>query len=251
MSGRQIVCFDLNLFVGFMMSKEASNMVQRTSDLHWIRPPRQARTHESLERLLDVAESMLHDKDFDDIHVSEIARRAETSIAGFYRRFQDKDSLLHALHERRCEEAFATADDALCQERWSGASIAEILFAVFPFLVEILHSNEGLDRAIYQRAITNEPMRERSMKISRHVINGLSDLIFERQDEVNHPDPNTAVPFAVIQTMALVVQIYTAGIRDIFPTPMSDDKVAHELATSCLAYLGTSNPYAPCEGDRP
>lgn len=194
---------------------------------------------------------MLLDKDFDDIHVSEIANRADTSVAGFYRRFKDKDALLHALHERRCEEAFATADDALCSERWKHASIADILFAVFPFLVEILHSNESLDRAIYQRAITNEPMRERSMKLNRYVIDGLSDLMFERKDEINHPDPVTAVPFAVIQALALVVQLYTAGIRDIFPTSMSDQKVAHQLATSCLAYLGISNPYAPLEGAQP
>lgn len=219
------------------------------ADLRWVRPPRQARTHQSLEQMLDVAEAMLRDKEFDDIHVSEIATRADTSVAGFYRRFKDKDGLLHALHERRCEEAFATADDALCPDRWSSATIAEILFAVFPFLVEILHSHENLDRAIYQRAITDEQMRERSMKLSRHVLDGLCDLMIERRDEINHPDPESAIPFSVIQAMALVVQLYTAGMRDIFPTPQSDAKVAHELATSCLTYLGIQHPYAPFGGD--
>ena len=52
-------------------------MIAQQPPLQWIRPPRQARTQQSLERLLDAAEVLLRDKSFDDIHVSEIALRAE------------------------------------------------------------------------------------------------------------------------------------------------------------------------------
>lgn len=234
-------------------------MVHQSSELHWIRPPRQARTHQSLERLLDVAETMLRDKNFDDIHVSDIASRAETSVAAFYRRFKDKDALLHALHERRCEEAYATGKEALDPDRWDGASIAEILSAVFPFLVEILHTNESLDRAIYQRVLTDEQMRERAMKLNRYVVVELSALLLDRVEEINHPDPPTAVAFALVQALAMLVHHYTVGTRDIVPVPLSDEQVARELANSCLGYLGISsqrvsisNPYAPTNtGVRP
>jgi AcrR family transcriptional regulator len=218
-------------------------MVHQSSELHWIRPPRQARTHQSLERLLDVAETMLQDKNFDDIHVSEIASRAETSVAAFYRRFKDKDALLHALHERRCEEGYATGEDALDPARWDGASIVEILSAVFPFLVEIFHSNESLDRAIFQRVLTDEQMRERSMKLNRYVVDGLSALLLERSSEINHPAPRTAVSFALVQALAMLVHHYIVGIRDLMPVPLSDDQVADELVKSCLGYLGVANPY--------
>ncbi len=213
-------------------------MLHRPTELHWIRPPRQARTHKSLERILDVAESLLRDKGFDDIHVREIALRADTSVAAFYRRFKDKDGLLHALQERRCEEAFATADDALAEARWEGAGIAEILFAIFPFLIEVMRPNESLYRAIYQRAISDELMRERSTKLDRYVMSGLFDLLITRRDEIHHPDPEAAVSFALTQAIALLKQQYTVGIRDMGPVPMSDEMIARELATSCLAYLG-------------
>lgn len=225
-------------------------MLPQAKELHWIRPPRQLRTHQSLERLLDVAELLLRDKDFDDIHVREITLRADTSVAAFYRRFTDKDALLHALHERRCEEAFATTDDALSKVRWHGATIAEILCAIFPFMIDVVHSNEGLDRAIYQRAMTDELMRERSMKLNRYVVAAISDLLVERTDEIHHPDPKMAISFALIQATALLVHYYTAGIRDIGSAPMSDTEVARELTTSCLAYLGIPNLYSSIEGDR-
>jgi AcrR family transcriptional regulator len=220
-------------------------------DLHWIRPPRQARTHQSLERLLDVAELLLRDKNFDDIHVREIALRAETSVAAFYRRFTDKDALLHALHERRCEEALATADDALSPERWQGATIEEILSSIFPFMIDAVRSSESLDRVIYQRAMSDELMRERSMKLSRYVVSGISVLLIDRVDEIRHPDPHTAVSFTLLQATALLIHYYTAGIRDIGPKPMSDAQVARELTTSCLAYLGIPVSYSSTQGDRP
>lgn len=226
-------------------------MLDQPRDLHWIRPPRQARTHRSLERLLDVAELLLRDKIFDDIHIREIAIRAETSVAAFYRRFPDKDALLHALHERRCEEALATADDALSPERWHGATIAEILCTIFPFMIDVVHSNEGLDRAIYQRAMTDELMRERAMKLNRYVVAGISDLLLERADEIRHPDPQSAVSFALVQATALLIHYYTAGIRDTGSAPMSDALIAHELTTSCLAYLGIPDLCSSFEGERP
>lgn len=213
-------------------------MTHRPTELHWIETPRQARTHQSLERMLDVAEILLHDKAFDDIHVRELALRADTSVAAFYRRFKDKDGLLHALHERRCEEAFATADDALSPERWEGASIAEILLTIFPFLIEVMRPNESLYRAIYQRAISDELMRERSIKLDRYVMSGLFELIIARKNEIHHSNPEAAVSFALTQAAALLIQQYTVGIRDMGPVPMSDAMIARELATSCLAYLG-------------
>lgn len=227
-------------------------MLPQPKDLHWIRLPRQARTHQSLERLLDVAELMIRDKNFDDVHVREIALRADTSVAAFYRRFPDKDALLHALHERRCEEAFATTDDALSPTRWQGATIEEILCTIFPFMIEVLRSNESLDRAIYQRAMTDELMRERSMKLNRYVIAGISELLIERGEEIHHPDPQAAVSFALIQATALIIHYYTAGIRDIGSAPMSDGQIARALTTSCLAYLGIPNLHSSIsEGDRP
>lgn len=225
-------------------------MLQKLNHLHWIRRPRQARTHQNLERLLDVAEALLHEKRFEDIHIREIAIRADTSVAAFYRRFEDKDAMLHALHERRCEEAFATADDALCPLRWQDADITQILETVFPFMIDVFSSNEALDRAIYQRAMTDESMRERAMKLNRYVIERLSDLLLERIEEIHHRDPRTAVPFALLQATALLIHHYTAGLRDVAPARLNDARMARELTTSCLAYLGIHHSTSSIEGAR-
>ena len=213
-------------------------MPRPTEPLHWIRPPRQARTQESLERLLDAAEALLAEKCFEDVHVAEVANRAGSSVAAFYRRFKDKEGLLHALHERLCEEAFATADDALEPSRWEGAGIREILETVLPFLIEVLDRRQALDRAVFQRGLSDEAMRERSHRLNRYVLEGLSALLLDRREEIAHPEPERAVSFALMETTALLIHLYTAGFRDVALVPMGDEQVAGELVRSCLAYLG-------------
>jgi len=72
----------------------------------------------------------------------------------------------------------------------------------------------------------------------------------EPMDEIHHPNPRMAVSFTLIQATALLIHYYTAGIRDVGSTPMSDAKVARELTTSCLAYLGITHSQSSSEGDR-
>ena len=212
------------------------------SPLEWIRPPRQARTQRSLERLLDAAEALLRDKGFDDMHIAEIARRAETSVASFYRRFRDKDALLHALHERHCEEAFATADDVLHEDRWRGAEIREILSRVFPFVIETLKRHQALERAIFQRMLSDESMRQRMSGLRRHVMNRVSTLLLARSHEINHSNPRLAVSFGVGQAGALLTEYYTLDARESEIVSTSDQQIAEELTHSLCSYLSLSEP---------
>ncbi len=210
--------------------------------LEWIRPPRQARTQQSLERFLDAAESLLSEKSFEDVHVADVSRLADSSVAAFYRRFSDKNGLLHALHERRCEEAMATAQIALAPEQWEGASIQEILREGFTFLVQILQQNESLDRAIHQRALSDGTLWESAVRVRQTALDGLSELLLARSAEISHPDPALAVSFALVQAMALLTEYFTVGMRIVERVPMSDSDVVDQLSLSCLAYLGWQEP---------
>jgi AcrR family transcriptional regulator len=205
--------------------------------LRWIRPPRQARTQERLERLLDAAEALLTEKRFEGVHVSEVASRAGTSVAAFYRRFEDKEALLHAVHERLCEQALATADDALAPERWEGSGIREVVDTIVGFLIRVLEARETLDLAVYQRGLTDAAFRERSVRVSRHVMEGVARLLLARRAEIGHPEPERAVAFAMTQISSLLVHTFTAGYRDLALVRMSDAEIARELVESCLAYL--------------
>jgi len=210
-------------------------------DLHWIRPPRQARSQETLERILDAAEALVAEKGFEDTPVSEIVARAGSSVGAFYARFHDKEGLLHALYERYYEEAVATTDATLAPARWEGAETAELVSAVIPFLVSIFRERRGLMRAFVVRNHTHPEFQARQQRLSHYVIAKLSTLLLARGEQLSHPDPERATRFGFMLVFsALESMILFGEMRDALLS-LSDESLADELTRSTLAYLG-ANP---------
>ena len=172
-------------------------MSQTLNKVEWVKPTHQARSQETLERLLEAAEELVSERGFDNATVSEIVRRANSSVGAMYARFNDKDSLLVCLHERFCEQALATTDMALDPARWEGASIAEILSTTTPFLVHTYHHKRGLMRAFIVRGSCDDQFAEQASRVSRTISEKLIKLLMARQDEIKHPDPVMAVDFGL------------------------------------------------------
>jgi AcrR family transcriptional regulator len=211
------------------------------SDLRWIRPPQQARSQETLERLLDAAEALVGEKGFADTPVAEIARRAESSVGAFYARFPDKDALLHALYERYQEQAIATTDAALDPSRWEGARIAEILAAVVRFLVSLYREQIGLIRAFVVRAHVDPDFHARRERMLGYVNERLSALLLARRDEIAHPDPQKAAAFMLTLVFATLDNVMLFGELRSSALALADDDLAAELTRAYLAYLGATH----------
>ncbi len=216
----------------------AIDVLGPVAGLRWVRPPQQARSQETLDRILDAAEGLVADKGFEDTKVAEVVRRAGSSVGAFYTRFRDKDGLLFALYERYLEQAVATADAALDPERWDGARIDEILTAVIRFLVSIYREQGGLIRAFVQRNHSDAEFAARQTRLSHYVTERLSALLLERRDEITHPDPEKAsffgmtLIFSTLDSAVLFGEMRSGGLA------LSDDDLAAELTRAYLAYLG-------------
>jgi AcrR family transcriptional regulator len=218
-----------------------SMAVKPAADLQWVRPPQQARSQETLDRILDAAEALVGEKGFEDSPVAEIVRRAGSSVGAFYTRFGDKDALLHALAARFTEQGMATADEALAPARWQGATLAEILHAVLAFLVSIYRERSGLMRAFVTRNHVDPEFAARTDRLSHYVNDRVASLLLARLDEIRNPDPERAVRFglemvfATLESVMLFDELRSSGVR------MSDDELSAELARAYLAYLGADD----------
>jgi len=205
--------------------------------LRWVRPPQQARSQQTLHRILDAAEALVSDKGFEDSPVAEVVRRAGSSVGAFYTRFRDKDGLLHALYDRYMAEAMATADEALDPERWEGASISEIIQAVTVFLTQIYRERAGLIRAFVVRNHADVEFRARQERLSHYVSEGLCALLLARRDEIAHPDPERAAAFGLTLVVSTLESVLLFGELRSGALVLSDDELAAELTRAYLAYL--------------
>ena len=206
--------------------------------IRWIHPPRQARSQQTLDRLLDAAEELLMTRGFDEITVPEIVGRAQSSVGAFYARFKDKDGLLHALHQRTCDDAYATMEKGLDPADWEGAGVEEIIEVFVASLVELYRQRPGFLLAVLDRARVDAELRNRHEAVRRFIGSRLKNLLLARSDEIRHPDLGAACDFAVRQIYAVTrTEVY--GLGGVFGgDPLPEDHVVRELTRSVLAYLG-------------
>jgi len=209
--------------------------------IRWIHPPRQGRSQQTLDRLLDAAEELLMTRGFDEITVPKIVNRAQSSVGAFYARLKDKDGLLHALHQRTCDDAYATMEKGLDPADWEGADIAEIIEVFIASVVELNRQRPGLLLAVFDRSRVDAEMRNRHEALRRYIGNRLTNLLLARSEEIRHPDLGAACDFAIRQIYAVTrTEIY--GLGGVFGgDPLPEDHVVRELTRSVLAYLGVRN----------
>jgi AcrR family transcriptional regulator len=209
----------------------------RVPVLRWVRPPQQARSQQTLDRILDAAEALVSEKGFDDTPVAEIARRAGSSVGAFYSRFPDKDALIGALNERFLVQATATADAALDPARWQRTTIEEIAEAVVRFLVEIHREQRGLLRAFAQRMRVDPEFHARRERLAQHVATGLSALLLAHRAEIQHEDAPRAAGFALTMVFGVLEHTILFGELRSGVLAWTDDDLSTELARAFLAYL--------------
>lgn len=89
------------------------------------RAPVQARSRQTVARILDAAAAIADEQGVDAATTRTIADRAGVSYPSLYRFFADRDAILDELMERHCAEI-----DARCvaaEQTWEIASIADLL----------------------------------------------------------------------------------------------------------------------------
>jgi AcrR family transcriptional regulator len=89
------------------------------------RAPVQARSRQTVARILDAAAAIADEQGVDAVTTRAIADRAGVSYPSLYRFFADRDAILDELMERHCAEI-----DARCvaaEQTWEITSIAELL----------------------------------------------------------------------------------------------------------------------------
>jgi AcrR family transcriptional regulator len=216
--------------------------------LEWVRTPQQARSRETLERLLDAAEAVLDEGGLEGASVAEVARRAGSSVGAFYARFHDKEGLLRYLFERFDEQAEATAVAALEPARWEGVSLREALETMLRFLVEVLHDKRGLLGAMLTRMPTSPALGLLGDRLLDRVSGLVLALVRARGATVDRPDPAAAVRTAVWLVLgSLELRAVASGHAK---PRESDDAVASELAELCVRYLGLVEPKPTRKPDR-
>lgn len=150
-----------------------------------------------MNRILDAAEELIGEKGEPAVSIGEIARRAKSSVGGFYARFRDKDELLVALHERRLIEVRKQVAETLEPTQWAEKSLSEVVRACVRSLITHSHQRPRLNAAFVAAVVADPDRWAPAVAFRSQMIDGFSRLVLTRRAEIHHPEPELGVRFAV------------------------------------------------------
>ena len=211
-------------------------MTPPLQQLEWVRPPQQARSAQTLERLLDAAEQLISESGVEATTVADVARKAESSVGAFYARFPDKDALVRCVAERFYHQAVDTVEVVLEPARWDGHTLREVIESAVSFLVQIFHGRRRLIRAVSLRASTDAALSALGERLGEVVSQRLYGLLVHRGETMTHPRPEQAVRLAVW----LVLAAFHARcmFSDDAPAPIPEHTLVSEITQIAFSYFG-------------
>lgn len=213
----------------------------RVIRLQTVSGPKQARSERTLQRLLDAAESLIKEKGHAAVSIPEIARRARSSVGGFYARFRDKNELLRALEERHFIQLLQRLEALADRRRWENASTVDIVEAAVAELVATTRERRHMIAAFLVRAIEDPVIREGGLRFRRMVEERIGALLLLRSAEMTHPNPALAIDLGIQTAFALMQQHVLIEETQVGGHPLTDDELRRELATIFLRYLGVGS----------
>lgn len=214
--------------------------------------PKQARSEQTQQRILEAAEALITEKGLADASVPEIARRADSSVGGFYARFSDKDALLLVLEERFFAEMLLRVHELADAERWADAPVVRIVEALGEELVVQFRERRNLIAAFIHRASTDPAALAPALAFRSRVSDAVTALLAGRA-EVRHPDPALAIDLGVQFAIAMMLQAVLLGDIRAAGRVLSDREIQSQLVRNFLTYIGAQvdDPKTPGERTRP
>ena len=210
---------------------------------HTVLPVHQARSRESLARLLQATLEVLDRFGVEGTTIPRIAAHAGVSPGTIYRRFRNKDALLREVCLRMLEENHRHTNESLTAERCRNKSLAEIARLVIAGTLQGQRAHRGRLRALlfFTLQHPDSAFVRRSQELQEKTFRHVAELLLTRRHEVRHPHPETAVRFAMLMVglaaQGTIILPHNPSSLNRF-LPEIDRQVERELPRMFLRFLG-------------
>ena len=213
--------------------------IQWAGEGEWILAPQQARSRDSLRRILLAATRLFVDDGYDETTIAGIARAGGVAVGSIYRRFPDKRSILLAILEgyrrTRAAEISRLCDPAA----WQGRAPAEIVALHVEIIFSSFVHDRGVLRLIERRRAVDVGIADMLIGWNAHVSDMIATLLRPHAARIDHDDPAAAVlHLHNLIRGALVWAILPpadAAAQPIDPASPASKQAVRRMA---LAYLG-------------
>lgn len=194
------------------------------------RPPQQARSRETLQKVLTSAEHVLGVGGIEDFTVAAVAERSGMSVGAIYRRFSGKEQLLEAVKDQVLEQLETDVAQAL------RSAEPGLRGAIGAFTAAMAGAFSGHTRTFPELlSVQSAGGAERGLQALDVVQRALVEAVEPHLDEVARPEPRAAVRFAARTIIGSCV--HRAASCHAWPDDLTWTDWASRSAEMSLAHL--------------
>jgi AcrR family transcriptional regulator len=205
--------------------------------------PQQARSRESLRKLLKAAAEVLGQHGVEGTTIPRIAQHAGLTPGAVYRRFPDKDALLETAILGILERQDERLRVALTPEMARQIPLTVFAEQMISNMLISYRASAGLLRAVRQfvQARYETAFYKKAAKLEMRTFQYFMELFLEHRKEIRHRDPPVAVAFALVTLTSTLIELILID-HDLrcwqAVIPKDDQTLKRELLRSFLSYLG-------------
>ena len=205
--------------------------------------PQQARSRESLRKLLKAAAEVLGQHGVEGTTIPRIAQHAGLTPGAIYRRFRDKDKLLEEVVLGILERQAERTRTGMSPEAAGQIPLAVFAEQVINGMVLGYRMNAPLLRAmrIFVQGRANTPFWRKACKLEVVSYERVLELFLAHRKEIKHPDPRGAISMGLMMVISTLFEVVVMP-TELGPIkaflPKDDLALRRELKHAFLSYLG-------------
>jgi AcrR family transcriptional regulator len=199
-----------------------------------VRPPKQQRSRESYERVLDAAHGLLEENGFEGFTVQEVAARANVSVGAIYERFGNKETLLRTVHARLME-TMAQFDPG--ESVVEPADPSQVIAVLVRRVAATMGAHRAILRSFMHLGALDEVISSRGSRESVELSRRFKEALRPHAAEFSHGDPEIALDVAFRMTYSTLARQVMYGPLFESDIDLAWDQLTAELAVACTAYL--------------
>ena len=205
--------------------------------------PQQARSRESLNRLLKAAVEVLGQRGVAGTTIPRIAAHAGLTPGAVYRRFRNKDVLLETAILRVLEDQTKALLLLVTVETAAEIPFATLAGQIINSLVVSYRTNASLLRAVRQFVQEKEgsPFWKKASKLEMRTFEFLVAIFVTSGREIKHADPPAAVALGLMMVIGTLLEVVVnPGDVKLWKglLPKDDRTLKAEMTRAFLSYLG-------------
>ena len=213
--------------------------------IKFVHTPKQARSKDTQEKVLQALENMLSERFFEQITIRELAARAGVASGTIYRRFKDKEALLPVLYER-----FDHLNSEWAKEFWDdfdldaeNSSTSRIRHLVAKH-VSFYKAHAPILRTVYlymrlYGELSLEDIDEKRQSSYQRMLEPVfAALASEEQVE---PGADQVKLFLLLLLSSVNERVLFSDLKPVRTLKMDDEVFVRELTAALYAYLGMGN----------